>query len=641
MGGIGRLAAAPIVGSYRVASGAAKGAVATTLAQPMNQVASGVGGGAMGVASQSMNYLSGNKDDKGTSDIVKSNQEASSKPEVAQSNKILGAVVKALEGIHAAIGQIEQSTRMTAMATNEMLNTMKKGPKDPYQKARERLQANPILKPMELFKGDDKPDEDGKKKSGGGIMGFLGNIGSGIGGIASWMLNNWKLVLTTMGLVGVGALLVGAFKDEIREYLEKKGILKEDESIFGGVASFVNEYIKKKLDESTFFSWMVDEETDAEGNKTRTWSMKTLLAGLAGLALFVSPFAVATIAGLKLAAWATLITAIVAGMIKLNSWLKAKAEDLGLKPEEADEIVDDAMLTAGAVAVTTKGVNKITGNRSPTKPNVNKLSVNKPLKNTGSVFDKMLDPDGKKGQFRASRLKQITQKYPRIGWLLKNVKAFPKVGAPIAAIMAAPEVISVLGNDELSKKDKAKSLSDEFGGVLGSILSLMAVASVSGGPPGWLIGGLATGAGYLAGSFGMKMLANWLLGGDPKEPEIPIGEHGYPVNEEMVMMSNRAVTGSATPKMMPNPDYDPAYSADVQSAAVIDQMLTPSEAITMSDAEAAAINIINQTTNNVNSNAAQNDSSVNIGGGGGLSGNAPGGYHKNIHLPFNSTLAGV
>ena len=642
MGGIGRLAAAPIVGSYRVASGAAKGAVATTLAQPMSQVASGVGGGAMSVAAQSMNYLSGNKSDtdaKGTSDIVQSNKEASSKPEVAQSNKILGAVVKALEGIHAAIGQIEQSTRMTAMATHDMLNTMKKGPKDPYQKARERLQANPILKPMELFNGDDKPDEDGKKKRGGGIMGFLGNIGSSIGGIASWMIKNWKLVLTAMGLVGVGALLAGAFKDEIREYLEKKGIIKKDESIFGGVASFVNEYIKKKLDESTFFSWMIDEETDAEGNKTRKWSMKTLLAGLAGLALFVVPFAGL---GLKLVAWTALITGIVLGMQKLKEWLGDKMTDLGLEEEDAEEIANDAVNTAAAVSVGTAAVNKLTGNRSPTKPNVNKLNVNKakPLRDNRSLLDKSMKPDGQKGQFRAKRLAQIMEKYPRIGWLLKNVKAFPKIGAPIAAIMAAPEVISVLGNDELSKKDKAKSLSDEFGGVLGSILSLMAVASLSGGPPGWLIGGLATGAGYLAGSFGMKMLANWLLGGDPKEPEIPVGEHGYPVNEEMVMMSNRAVTGSATPKMMPNPDYDPAYSADVQSAAVIDQMLTPGEAITMSDAEAAAINIVNQTYNTTSSNASQNDSSVNVGGGGGLSGNAPG-YHKNLHLPFNSTLAGV
>ena len=640
MGGIGRLAAAPIVGSYRVASGAAKGAVATTLAQPMNQVASGVGGGAMGVASQSMNYLSGNKDDKGTSDIVQSNKEASSKPEVAQSNKILGAVVQALQGIQAAIGQIEQSTRMTAMATHEMLNTMKKGPKDPYQKARERLQANPILKPMELFKGDDKPDEDGKKKSGGGIMGFLGNIGSGIGSIASWMLNNWKLVLTAMGLAGVGALLVGAFKDEIREYLEKKGIIKKDESIFGGVASFVNEYIKEKLDKSTFFSWMVDEETDAKGNKTRKWSMKALLAGLAGLALFVVPFAGLT---LKLAAWTALIGGIVLGMEKLKEWLGNKMTDLGMEEEEAEEIANDTVNTAAAVAAGTAVVNKLTGKSSPSKPNTNQLNNKKALKpiprDNRSMLDKKLNPEGKRGQFRASRLKQVMQKYPRIGWLLKNVKAFPKVGGPIAAIMAAPEVISVLGDDSKNKKEKAIALSDEFGGVLGSILSLMAVASLAGGPPGWLVGGLATGAGYLAGSFGMKMLANWLLGGDPKEPEIPLGEQGYPVNQEMIRAKNQR--GQLTSKMIPNPDYDPAYSPEVQSAAVIDNMLTPSEAITLSDAEQAAINIINQTTNNVNSNAAQNDNSVNVGGGGGLSGNAPGGYHKNLHLPFNSTMAGV
>ena len=645
MGGIGRLAAAPLVGSYRVASGAAKGAIATTMAQPMNQVASGVGGGAMSVAAQSMNYLSGNKsetDAKGTSDIVQSNKDASSKPEVAQSNKILGAVVKALEGIHAAIGQIEQSTRMTAMATHDMLNTMKKGPKDPYQKARERLQANPILKPMELFKDDDKPDEEGKKKRGG-IMGFFGSMASGIASIASWFISNWKLVLGVMGLTAIGALLITAFKDEIRDYLEKKGIIKEDESIFGGVASFVNEYIKKKLDESPFFSWMITEGTDDEGNKTREWSMKALLAGLAGLALFVAPFALPIVAGLKIAAWGALITGIVVGMTKLNEWLGNKMTELGLEEEDAEEIANDAVNTAAAVSVASGVVNKITGNRSPTNPNTNKLKVDKankniPKRDTRSIIDKALNPDGQKGQFRASRLKQIYDKYPRIQWLMKNVKAFPKVGAPIAALMAAPEVISVLGNDDMSKKEKAKNLADEFGGVLGSILSLMAVASLSGGPPGWLIGGLATGAGYLAGSFGMKMLANWLLGGDPKEPEIPVGEHGYPVNEEMVMMSNRAVTGSATPKMMPNPDYDPAYSADVQGAAIVDQITAPSDAIQLSDAEAAAIQIVNQTFNNQSSNASQNDNSVNVGGGGGLSGNAPGGRHKNLHMPFNSAL---
>ena len=144
--GAGKLAVAPAVGAGRVAYGAAMGGVSSAVGQAM-------GPGGMAVASESMRFLKGDKsstDSKGTSDIVQSNKDASSKPEVNQSNKILGAVVKALEGIHAAIGQIEQSTRMTAMATHDMLNTMKKGPKDPYQKARERLQANPILKPMEL-----------------------------------------------------------------------------------------------------------------------------------------------------------------------------------------------------------------------------------------------------------------------------------------------------------------------------------------------------------------------------------------------------------------------------------------------------------------------------------------------------------
>ena len=640
MGGIGRLAAAPLVGSYRVASGAAKGAIATTMAQPMNQVASGVGGGAMSVAAQSMNYLSGNKsetDAKGTSDIVQSNKDASSKPEVAQSNKILGAVVKALEGIHAAIGQIEQSTRMTAMATHDMLNTMKKGPKDPYQKARERLQANPILKPMELFKDDDKSDEEGKKKPRGffgGMMDFLKTSLSAVGGIATWVKDNYGKVLAAMGLVGVGVLLAGAFK----QHLIDNGYMTKDDNIFVGI----NEYIKEKIDNS-FLSWMVDTETDDEGKKKRTWSMKALLAGLAGLALFVAPFALPIVAGLKIAAWGALITGIVVGMTKLKEWLGNKMTDLGLEEEDAEEIANDAVNTAAAVSIGTAAVNKLTGNKSPDKPNVNKLNANKankniPKRDTRSIIDKALNPDGQKGQFRASRLKQVYDKFPRIQWLMKNVKAFPKVGGPIAALMAAPEVISVLGNDDMSKKEKARSLADEFGGVLGSILSLMAVASLSGGPPGWLIGGLATGAGYLAGSFGMKMLANWLLGGDPKEPEIPVGEHGYPVNEEMVMMSNRAVTGSPTPKMMPNPDYDPAYNADVQGAAIVDQITAPSDAIQLSDAEAAAIQIINQTFNNQSSNASQNDNSVNVGGGGGLSGNAPGGRHKNLHMPFNSAL---
>ena len=642
MGGIGRLAAAPLVGSYRVASGAVKGAVATTLAQPMNQVTEAMGPGAMGVASQSMNYLTGGKSSNESADIVQSNKDASSKPEVKQSNKILGTVLQALEGIRVAVGEVEKSTRMTAMATHEMVNMMKKGPKDPYQKARERLQSNPILKPMMPFKADDGTDDDsgGKKKKRGGIFGgimdFFGNMASGIGGIASWMKENWKLVLSVMGLAAIGTLLVGAFKEEIRDYLEKKGIIKEDETIFGGVASFVNEYIKKKLDDSPFFSWMVTEGTDAEGKKTREWSMGALMAGLAGLALFVSPFAGLAVAGFKLAAWGALIGGIVLGMIKLREFLLEKMDDLGIEDDDAKNILNDATIVGSVVGATNYAQGKLrSGPTTPSKPNTNQFQNQKPANQTRTST--ILDSKGKPMQYdepksQRGRFAKLQRLFPKVGTLVKGLSfAGPKWGGLVAAALTAPEVFSVLTDPQASTEDKTIKVTEALGGISG-VAALMKIAKLpkvgpwTASPWGAVYTAAISGLGYVAGASSLRALAEWVM--SPGSPDAPKGEHGYPVDLPMIRKREFGIGKQIRYVDAPNPDYDPNYLSKkgtmspqeidaLNLSNVEDVITTPGGAIDNQALENAAMTVINNSTITNNTAASSVDQSSSGGGGNG------------------------
>ena len=162
-------------------------------------------------------------------------------------------------------------------------------------------------------------------------------------------------------------------------------------------------------------------------------------------------------------------------------------------------------------------------------------------------------------------------------------------------------------------------------------------------PAGMAYSVLGTGASYLVGAAGMKMLAEWLLGGNP----VPKGESGYRIDQEFVRKKN--LRGQPTSQMIPNPDYDPTYTPDSVDAdgaltdseiealdlgSVSDVVTTPGGAIDNQMMENAAMTVINNSTINnamAASNVDQSSSSSGNGGGNGSSSNP---FAKWNQLPF-------
>ena len=644
--GAGKLAIAPAVGASKVAYGAARAGVSSTISQ-------GMGSGGMAVANESMRFLSGK--DSGTTkaakDIVDSNKQASAKPEVASSNKILNNVVKALSGIHEALREIEINTRMNSQTSLKMFNLWRDMKGESYQRARARLK--PIVNPLAnvVGKEDEKEDGDGKRK--GGLFSGIMNFGKGM---LSWFKGGgWKSVFG-IGAIGLIALMAKGFKDFVEEKLGKKFTDMTPSEIWDAA----KEYFKTEIvgPDSTlgkalggFLGFLnmfseVDEET---GERKAKWGNISL--GAAALSALLLPFI-----GIK----AALLSAAVFGIIgiynKLKDWFEGLLESVGIDPDES--IIDETAAVVGTAGLTYAGVKgyqkiksslagtpKVENPKPKPKPKVPKPSLASKLKPGAQRVASLAQSGAQKvaqtataganvaksaAQRTAEAIKQISKQFPNFGKVFNFLKSVPK-GGPIAAALAAPEIVMALTNDELSRDDKIKAIAGPIGGIVGMMSALAATATATFPGPGWLASLLIGGAGYFGGNYIAKKAAGWMLGGNE---EVPVGEQGYPIDQEMIRKKN--ARGQPTSQMIPNPDYIPPPS----EASLSGNVNTPGGALTMEDGTGGAATIIYNNYYGGNTQQVnQSDTSTNIGGGGGTSQNS-GSYGKLKSIPFANALVG-
>ena len=120
-----------------------------------------------------------------------------------------------------------------------------------------------------------------------------------------------------------------------------------------------------------------------------------------------------------------------------------------------------------------------------------------------------------------------------------------------------------------------------------------------------------------------------MLGGNE---EVPDGEQGYPIDQEMIRKKN--ARGQPTSQMIPNPDYIPPPS----EASLSGNVNTPGGALTMEGGTGGAATIIYNNYYGGNTQQVnQSDTSTNIGGG--TSQNS-GSYGKLKSIPFANALVG-
>ena len=110
-------------------------------------------------------------------------------------------------------------------------------------------------------------------------------------------------------------------------------------------------------------------------------------------------------------------------------------------------------------------------------------------------------------------------KYQRLQKVLKFIGGAGFFGLGLA--FELPEMKAILTNDALSDKEKAKRMAPILARSIGAT-GFAAIGSRIGsaiGPKGFILGGLLGGAaGYYGGDYAGGLLAEWLLGGDPKLP---------------------------------------------------------------------------------------------------------------------------
>ena len=222
----------------------------------------------------------------------------------------------------------------------------------------------------------------------------------------------------------------------------------------------------------------------------------------------------------------------------------------------------------------------------------------------------------------------LSKRFPNMGKLFGFLQKVPKGGA-IAALLAAPEIVMALTDDEMSNKDKAKAIAGPIGGLIGMMASLAATATAAFPGPGWLASLLIGGAGYSGGSYIAKKLAGWALG-DEQKPEM-IGPSGNDITEPMVPSPD----GSG--EMVANPDYIPPPGDATLNAGGV---TTPGEAIAGTDgAGIAATTIINNYYGG-NTNQINNSDQTTHGGGGRPPSTGSSGYGKLRMTPFANALVG-
>lgn len=638
--GAGKLAVAPAVGAGRVAYGAAKGGVATAASQAL-------GSQGMAVASESMKFLKGKEDkDSGTSKAA--NEIIISRKEEVKENSILGSIDSSLKGIGSILQSIDKSTRLNGMVLYKMLNVWRDQRGDSYERARSKLK--PITSPFAaIAPSDEKPDDE--KKEGG----FFSRVGAGLKNFGMGALNwfkegGWKKVL--LGAAGIGLVtLIGA---DFKKFVEEKLGTKFSEMTPMEIFDAAKEYIKSKLvgPESTLgkaiakFTGFLDLFKSGEG-EDRDWDMSKIMAGMSMLTLFLTPFLGLTVAK------AALFGLAIAGFIKLYDFVKSGLESLGLGEDTAATVA--GVTTAAAAATTVYGANKAKkaikaslagetkADKVVKKPGVIKRAAQATLQGVKTAARPAVGlaataisqtATGAKNvamsaaQRTAESIKMLSKRFPNIGKLFGFLKKVPK-GGPIAALLAAPEIVMALTNDELSTKDKAKAIAGPIGGLVGMMATLAATATAAFPGPGWLASLLIGGAGYFGGSYIAKKLAGWALG-DEQKPEM-IGPSGNDITEPMIPSPD----GSG--EMIANPDYVPPPGDATLNAGGV---TTPGEAIAGTDgAGIAATTIINNYYGG-NTNQINNSDQTTHGGGGRPPSTGSSGYGKLRMTPFANALVG-
>ena len=413
------------------------------------------------------------------------------------------------------------------------------------------------------------------------------------------------------------------------------------------------EYIKSKLvgPESTLgkaiakFTGFLDLFKSGEG-EDKDWDMSKIMLGMSALTLFLTPFLGLT------AAKAALFGLAITGFIKLYDFVKSGLESLGLGEDTAATVA--GVTTATAAGATIYGASKAKkaikaslagetkADKVVKKPGVIKRAAQATLQGVKTAARPAVGlaataisqtATGAKNvamsaaQRTAESIKMLSKRFPNIGKLFGFLKKVPK-GGPIAALLAAPEVVMALTNDELSTKDKAKAIAGPIGGLIGMMATLASSATALFPGPGWLASLLIGGVGYFGGSYIAKKLAGWALG-DEQKPEM-LGPSGNDITEPMIPSPD----GSG--EMIANPDYVPPPGDATLNAGSVS---TPGGAITGVDAAGiAATTIINNyyggTTNQIN------NSDQSTQGGGRPQPTGSSGYGKLRMTPFANALVG-
>ena len=240
------------------------------------------------------------------------------------------------------------------------------------------------------------------------------------------------------------------------------------------------------------------------------------LATIGGLALLVSPKS--TVAGGK-----KTLTGLLKAFSKAGPIGKSVAAILGLLGLSyitPDGGLDEDPLAKRYGTKTPPGVNPISqkdvGVASVTTSAAAKLGEKTLTQHAKSMRTKGVVGDD--GTVRKLTAKDIA-KYRRLQKVLKFIGGAGFFGLGLA--FELPEMQAILTDDSLSDKEKAKRMAPILARTIGAT-GFAAIGSRIGGaigPKGMIIGGLLGGAaGYFGGDYAGGLLAEWLLGGDPKLP---------------------------------------------------------------------------------------------------------------------------
>ena len=190
-------------------------------------------------------------------------------------------------------------------------------------------------------------------------------------------------------------------------------------------------------------------------------------------------------------------------------------------PKKGDITQSDVAVASAATYGTAKGTQAIVAQHAKSRRTKTNVGVD------GSVSKGLRPAD-------------IT-KYRRLQKILKMVGRGALGGLGIA--FELDEMRSIVTNDSLSNKEKAKLM----GPILARSLGAAGLASVgatlgagAGGVKGFILGGiLGSIAGYISGDFAGRLLAEFLLGGDPRLPPDQAKKLAFMMENDLKLKANK------------------------------------------------------------------------------------------------------